>query len=873
MLFKPSQFERDPSFSDRLPWGVLTSDEGDSLLTKRGALMSSYRFTGSNVYGIDDDMIAHEVEGLNEALVQQGQAPGAFAFLHAYKTPVEEYPQNGQFPDIVTALIDFEQGERYKAAGVDGHMETHQVLTFGYREPDDLVSRAESVLLPTGANGVDPASSRVAKNFGVFLDLRRAFETTMSTNYRLNRMGERRVIDARGKQYEVNDFISFLHYCATFQDVRLRAPRPGVFLDTVLGGVPFVDQYDHLRVGEKYVVNVTWQQFPHKGTQIAMLHELTNLRVPLMFSNRLLMMGKDEALRRVAEVDKHWEQRLGSMWQILRGQNGAPGQKFNPFAASMLQENRELREVVEGGSVNVIDYTPSVLIPADSLEQANAWAQDVQRVIIDAGFTPLIEKGPNIRPSFFGSLPGDVHSNRHLTMATSENVAHVLPTTSTWSGPRYHQSPYFEKNSPPLFFATTTGGAIFRGHLHADEVGHGLIAGPSGAGKSALLSFLAAQHLRYRDAQVFVLDKDYSMFPLAAALAAEGQGAHYTVGQGLQVGFCPFARIHESAAEMDWAVGWVRTIVESRKVEVDLDLQADIENALKLLASLSDRSLSMFRSRLRSERLKKAVSAFANGALGELFNHSEEVFSDVPLTVFELREVLQMSRENSVPAFMYLAHLIERRVFRRPTMIIIDEGWRMLEDEYLCKLIREWLNTLRKRNAQVIFATTQLGDVANSKIGTTIIQECVTKVFLPNPAARSKDIRPFYTACELADHEIELLASKTFKRKKHYYYTSPLGRAPFTLVLGKIARAFCGASDGDSLKALWALIEAYPKTYVARWLGERVGPQWSAWYYKQRGIAPEPDVAVAQTFAEPDESDAELEPDDNQQAEDEAIAA
>ena len=43
-----------------------------------------------------------------------------------------------------------------------------------------------------------------------------------------------------------------------------------------------------------------------------------------------------------------------------------------------------------------------------------------------------------------------------------------------------------------------------------------------------------------------------------------------------------------------------------------------------------------------------------------------------------------------------------------PTLLIVDEGWLALDDEGLRGQLREWLKTLRKKNASVIFATQSL---------------------------------------------------------------------------------------------------------------------------------------------------------------------
>lgn len=64
----------------------------------------------------------------------------------------------------------------------------------------------------------------------------------------------------------------------------------------------------------------------------------------------------------------------------------------------------------------------------------------------------------------------------------------------------------------------------------------------------------------------------------------------------------------------------------------------------------------------------------------------------------------------AAPAVLaYLFHRIGDRLDGRPTLLIIDEGWSVLEDEGFASQLREWLKT-PARNASVI-ATQSLSDI------------------------------------------------------------------------------------------------------------------------------------------------------------------
>lgn len=127
---------------------------------------------------------------------------------------------------------------------------------------------------------------------------------------------------------------------------------------------------------------------------------------------------------------------------------------------------------------------------------------------------------------------------------------------------------------------------------------------------------------------------------------------------------------------------------------------------------------------------------------------------------------------------------------------MLDEAWLFLDHPAFSAKIREWLKVLRKANVAVWFATQSLADVAQSKIMPTLIEACMTKIFLPNSSARNDEVAKFYRMFGLNDKQLDILASSTPKRD--YYLTSPQGNRLFSLGLGPLALAVCGATGKEA---------------------------------------------------------------------------
>ena len=117
----------------------------------------------------------------------------------------------------------------------------------------------------------------------------------------------------------------------------------------------------------------------------------------------------------------------------------------------------------------------------------------------------------------------------------------------------------------------------------------------------------------------------------------------------------------------------------------------------------------------------------------------------------------------------------------------------------------------------VLFATQSLADVEQSAIAATLIDSCPQKIFLPNERAREVMMEGFYQRFGLNERQIDLLATAT--PKSDYYMVSPRGNRLFSLNLGQIALAFCGASTPDDHKLMDRLFDPdQPETFAAGWL-------------------------------------------------------
>ena len=228
---------------------------------------------------------------------------------------------------------------------------------------------------------------------------------------------------------------------------------------------------------------------------------------------------------------------------------------------------------------------------------------------------------------------------------------------------------------------------------------------------------------------------------------------------------------------------------------------------------------------LQSNALKQALQPYTvAGPWGRLLDAEAERLGEADVQAFETEGLIGAGAAPAVLA--YLFHRIGDRLDGRPTLLIIDEGWLALDDPGFAGQLREWLKTLRKKNASVIFATQSLADIDGSAIAPAIIESCPTRLFLPNERALEPQIAAIYRRFGLNDRQIEILSRATPKRD--YYCQSRRGNRLFELGLSEVALAFTAASSKTDQAAIADLLAANGRDgFAAAWLRAK-GLDWAA---------------------------------------------
>jgi len=418
-------------------------------------------------------------------------------------------------------------------------------------------------------------------------------------------------------------------------------------------------------------------------------------------------------------------------------------------AVAERQDMLGARDALGAGSVSFGDHHLTVLVRESNLPRLDDACASAAAALADCGAI-AVREDTNLEPAFWGQFPGNEHYLVRRALISSANMSGFASLHGFALGQA-------EGNhwGDAVTLLETTSATPFFFNFHNGDLGNFTVIGPSGSGKTVVMNFLAAQAQKFSP-RTILFDKDRG-----AELFIRGIGGRYDrIASGIPSGFNPLA-LPDNPLNRAFLRDWFAVLLKAEGPEELATISAAVDAAYANDSSL--RRLRHFRELLSgtrrpepgdlADRLSPWIEA---GEHAWLFDNAQDRL-DLSARVlgFDMTALLENPRLRT-PVMMYLFHRIEERLDGHPTMILIDEGWKALDDEVFAARIRDWLKTLRKRNALVGFATQSARDALESRISAALVEQTATMVFMPNARARAED---YCDGFGLTEHELALIRS------------------------------------------------------------------------------------------------------------------
>lgn len=531
-----------------------------------------------------------------------------------------------------------------------------------------------------------------------------------------------------GKRSEVLEFLSFL-YNADMRPVALPHGDLGHFIPArrVSFGQDTVELAPSGSLARRFAALVSLKDYP--GTTFpGMFDELYRLPFELNVSQSFAFVERRQA--------------LGSMNLALRRMRSAEDE-----AISLRDELTLAKDEVAAGRAGFGEHHTTIAVHADSLAALDDHVAEITALLADLGIN-AVREDIALEPTFWAQFPGNFRYIGRRGLVSTTNFA-GLASLHNFPVGRSHANHWGEAVT---LLETTAAGPYFF-NFHGADLGNFTVIGPSGSGKTVVLNFLLAQARRFAPRIIF-FDKDRGAELFIRAVGGQYDRLRPDAPSGLNP-----LQLEDTPVNRQFLIEWLGLLAGS----TDTGEFGQIRDAVE----------TSYQQPRERRRLRYLVELFRGGArphgkdlysrlrpwwgTGErawLFDNPRDQTDLSAQTVgFDMTAILDDPAART-PAMFYFFHRVEQRLDGSPSIIVIDEGWKALDDDIFVRRIKDWEKTIRKRNGLVGFATQSAADALESRIASAIIEQAATQIFMINPKARADD---YINGFGLSRHEFDLV--------------------------------------------------------------------------------------------------------------------
>lgn len=717
------RYEREQSAGSHLPYARHVTDGIVAL--RDGNLMQMLRLDGLLFETADADEINYR-KVLRDAMLR-AIGTSRFALYHHVVRRRVRVAAAGTFPDAFSRALD----EKWQARLTARALYANELFVTIVRRP----LQGRTGMLDATRNFLGRSLQSGDRDATIAAECRALAAATDQLVASLASYGARRLTlydTPAGPCSEPLELLSTL-YNATLRPVRLPLGDLGDYLPyrRISFGHSALELAPAAGAAKAFAAIVSIKDYPGETTP-GMLDEV--LRIP----------GEMVLTQSFALIDR--AAGLGRMNLALRRMRAADDE-----ALSLRAGLAQAKDDFAAGKAAFGEHHMTILLRGASLAEVDAMSAEAQGVLAELGIV-AVREDVGLEPAFWAQFPGNFRAIARRAIVSSANFAALASS---------HNFPIGQASGAcwgsPVTTLETTAAGPYHFNFHHGDLGNFTLIGPSGSGKTVILTFLLAQARRFRP-RIVLFDKDRG-----AELFIRAIGGAYDVLRPNRPSRLNPLRLADTPENRRFLGNWLARLVQlegepltpEERAQIDAAIAANFAapTALRRLGALAD----LFRGDQRphpQDLYARLQPWCGDGAHAWLFDNVEDgVDLDRDTLGFDMTHILDDPLLRT-PAMMYLFHRVEERLDGSPAIIVVDEGWKALDDAIFVAQIRDWEKTIRKKNGIFGFVTQNASDALSSRIGSAVIEQSATQIFTVNPKARAED---YIDGFGLTAHEFEIV--------------------------------------------------------------------------------------------------------------------
>lgn len=449
--------------------------------------------------------------------------------------------------------------------------------------------------------------------------------------------------------------------------------------------------------------------------------------------------------------------------RLVSGGEGSPQQ---------IADMENALEDVRNGRVYMGEYHYTLGIIGGTVEQVRKDMANARTALQEDASYKVATVDVIPECAHFAALPGNWKWRPRVATITTRNFACMAPMHNFDLGKR-NGNPWGEAiailQTPAKqpFYLNLHQTVLGRNRVGEKDPGNTFVCGMTGTGKSVLLGFMLTLLTKVLGLRILFFDKDRGAEILIRALG----GRYRQLQRSQPTGFNPF-QWEPTESTVKFVEQLVMQCARRGPDEVlPIEVENEIIKAVRRVFSQPDKSTRRISAILQhvgensavGERLAKwCRTATRKGSNSWVLDNAQDTtdFSGHSIFAYDYTEFL--ADEEVGPIILsYILEAANTLIDGKPFVYVMEEFAKMVaaKSQTLVEFARDKQTTIRKLNGAGVFVTQSPSQVNQYPIGSTLREQCVTQIFLPNPGADYADYVDGFKLTEAEFDTIKNLAT------------------------------------------------------------------------------------------------------------------
>lgn len=429
-----------------------------------------------------------------------------------------------------------------------------------------------------------------------------------------------------------------------------------------------------------------------------------------------------------------------------------------------LSESSGINEVMQSDNNTPTDYGHQQLTIMPVASNLENLKENTLKIISELSRFGMLAVQEDLRMEqcFWSQLPANFNYLCRQNYINTRKLAGFASLHNFPAGKRNEN-----KWGPAVTVFHTKAGTPYFFNFHYEDNGHTMIIGPFGAGKTVLMNFLVSEAQKFKN-KLFFLDQER-----ASKVFIKAIGGNYSIISAKHPTESPFnpLALENTPENKTFLQKWFPLILSINNYTLSNQEQTIINKLCSTLLNSpvekrSFKAIKKYFEKYNALKLAEQINHWSGeGKYNGLFDNTTSVFSEEQhIYGFGMSQVLDKP-EIIGPVLSFIFHKIELSLDGSPAIIVLDEAWKLIDNNIFAPELGNWLERMQKNNVMVIFATESVEDASESKITSEIMKHVATQIYLPNPKATNA----YQEIFGLNKKEFKLLTAMKVKNRQFLF--------------------------------------------------------------------------------------------------------